>query len=217
MVEKPAPKAAPLIGQFEGTQMKGPPQNSPRLPRKEEAPATPDPEDQKIQETMDIVDKDILNPMMKEGTPEQKIETYEEGLAKVGLTLADARSIMEQILINNFYEETHYIQSLPVTFRTRSYHDTVRLHQFLTAESPVYQASVQDLIARHNLAAALKKYGDREFEFPDDIKEAEKAFDKRMDFVETRVEHVVTRLMKLVYKFDEKLTKVFADGAPQDF
>jgi len=213
----PTTKAPPLIGHFDG-QARGPQQNSPRVPRKEPPSGEPnDPADKAVQETMDIVDKQILEPMIKEGTPEGVAETYEEGLKKVGLTLADARAIMEQVLVNNFYEETYYIQSLPVTFRTRSYHDTVRLHKFLTAESPVYQASIQDLIARHNLAAALKKYGDREFAFPDDASKAEDAFDERMTFVESRVEHVTTRLMKLAYKFDEKLTKVFADGAPQDF
>ena len=124
---------------------------------------------------------------------------------------------MEQVLVNNYYEETFYIQSLPVVFRTRSYHDTVRLHQFLTAESPTYQASIQDLIARHNLASSLAKYGDKEFTFPDDARKSEDAFDERMKFVETRAGFIVTRLMKLAYEFDTKLAKVFADGAPQDF
>lgn len=213
MADQPRTQA-PLIGQF-----KGPDQNAPRVQRREPSAASPPPskEDKDIQESLDIIDKEIIQPMLKEGTPEGVAESYEEGLKSVGLTLPEARSIMEQILVNNFYEETFYIQSLPVKFRTRSYHDTVRLHQYLTAESPTYQASVQDLIARHNLAAALSKFGDREFTFPDDAKEAEDAFDKRMTFVETRVEHTVTRLMKLVFKFDQKLTKVFADGAPQDF
>ena len=210
-----ASQDAPLIGQFSG-----PAQNAPRLPRKE----TPPPpltqeakEDAAIKESMDIVDKEILEPMAKEGTPEGIAETYEEGLKSVGLTLAQARAIMEEILVNNAYKETVYIQSLPVILRTRTYHDTVRLHQFLTAESPTYQASVQDLIARHNLASSLAKFGDREFKFPEGGKEAEDAFDERMKFVQSRVEFTTTRLMKLVYEFDNKLAKVFANGAPQDF
>jgi hypothetical protein len=202
---------APLIGQF-----KGPAENSPRLPRKD-SPPVQSKEDKAIEESMAIVDKEILQPMLKEGTPEQIAESYEEGLKSVDLTLSQARMIMEKILVDNYYEETMYIQSLPVTFRTRSYNDTVRLHQFLTAESPTYQASVQDLIARHNLAASLAKFGDREFRFPDDYKESAAAFEERMEFVKSRVEFTVTRLMELVYKFDNKLAKVFANGAPQDF
>lgn len=203
---------APLIGQF-----KGPQQNAPRLPRKENPPPAQTSEDKSIQESMDIVDKEILEPMAKEGTPEGIAETYEEGLKSVGLDLAKARAIMEEILVSNVYQETVYIQSLPVTLRTRTYHDTVRLHQFLTAESPTYQASVQDLIARHNVASSLAKFGDREFKFPEEGKAAEEAFDERMKFVQSRVEFTTTRLMKLVYEFDNKLAKVFANGAPQDF
>ncbi len=203
-------QGAPLIGQF-----KGPQQNAARgapkpAPEKSE-------EDKKLAETMEVIDKEILDPMLKEGTPEGVAETYEGGLASVGLTLADARRIMEEILVKNCYQETVYIQSLPVTFRTRSYHDTVRLHRFMTAENPAYQASIQDIIARHNLAASLTKYGDKEFEFPEEEKAAETAFDVRMLFIETRNALVVGRLMKLVYDFDSKMAKIFADGAPQDF
>jgi hypothetical protein len=87
----------------------------------------------------------------------------------------------------------------------------------MTAENPAYQASIQDVIARHNLAASLVKYGDKEFDFPEDEKAAETAFDTRMQFIEMRNALVVGRLMKLVYDFDNKMAKVFADGAPQDF
>jgi hypothetical protein len=204
-------QGAPLIGQF-----KGPQQNAARLPRKD-APSENPADDAKLKETMEVIDKEIIEPLVKEGTPAGEAETYEGGLASVGLTLAQARAIMEEILLNNYYKETCHIQSLPVILRTRSYYDTVRLHRFMTAENPVYQASIQDIIARHNLAASLAQYGDRIFDFPDDEKEAEKAFDVRMKFVETRNALIVGRLMKLVYDFDHKMEKVFADGAPQDF
>jgi len=201
---------APLIGQF-----KGPQQNAARGASKPVSEKSED--DKKLAETMEVIDKEILDPMVKAGTPEGVAETYEGGLASVGLTLADARRIMEEILIDNCYQETFHIQSLPVTLRTRSYHDTVRLHRFMTAENPAYQASIQDVIARHNLAASLVKYGDKEFDFPEDEKLAETAFDVRMLFIEMRNALVVGRLMKLVYDFDNKMAKVFADGAPQDF
>jgi hypothetical protein len=200
-------QGAPLIGQF-----KGPQQNTARKPQPEKSE-----DDKKLEETMAVIDKEILDPAIKEGTPEGVAETYEGGLASVGLNLADARRIMEEILVKNCYQETFHIQSLPVTLRTRSYHDTVRLHHFMTAENPAYQASIQDVIARHNLAASLVKYGDKEFDFPEDEKAAETAFDTRMQFIEMRNALVVGRLMKLVYDFDNKMAKVFADGAPQDF
>lgn len=205
--------SAPLIGQFG----KGPVQNSPRVPRKETPPESVPAEktdDEKIKESLDVVANEIV---AKPKTPEEVAQTYEEGLKDVGLTLGQAREIMERVLVDNFYEKQFFIGSLPVTLRTRTYHDTVRLHRFLTSESPTYQASIQDLIARHNLAAALAKFGDNIFEFPEDEKKAEDAFDARHRFVESRNEFVVTKLMKLSYEFDTMLTKVFADGAPQDF
>lgn len=210
-MNQPTDPSAPLIGQFG----KGPMQNSPRVARKEEpsAPAEKT-DDEKIKESMDIIADEIV---AKTKTPEEVAKTYEEGLKEVGLTLGQAREIMEHVLTNNYYEKQFFIASLPVTLRTRTYHDTVRLHRFLTAESPTYQASIQDLIARHNLAASLSRFGDNLFEFPDDEKKAEEAFDARHKFVESRNEFVVTRLMKLAYEFDTLLAKVFADGAPQDF
>jgi hypothetical protein len=91
---------APLVGQF-----KGPAQNSPRVARKEPPPpAEHTAEDEAIQESLDVLNDEVLNK--KEKTPEEVAETYEEGLKSVDLTLEDARQIMEQILINNFYEET---------------------------------------------------------------------------------------------------------------
>lgn len=214
MAETPTSKA-PLIGQFSG-----PSQNSPRtsVPRKETPPPTE--EDKAVAESLELTKEMADTPEPEEEapkTPEQLAKEYDEGLSEVGLTLEQARQIMETILVDNFYQERVFIQSLPVVFRTRTYHDTVRLHRFMTSESPVYQASIQDIIARHNLASSLVKYGDKEFEFPDDEKKAEAAFDIRLKFVETRNALVVQRLMKLVYVFDQKMTKVFADGAPQDF
>lgn len=205
--------SAPLIGQFG----KGPAQNPPRVPRKEVPPEEPPVEktdDEKVKESMDIIANEIV---AKPKTPEEVAQTYEEGLKEVGLTLGEAREIMEKVLVDNYYEKTFHIGSLPISLRTRTYHDTVRLHKFLTAESPTYQASIQDLIARHNLAAALAKFGDNIFEFPEDEKKAEVAFDARHKFVESRNEFVVTKLMKLSYEFDTMMSKVFADGAPQDF
>lgn len=211
MSNEAIPQGAPLIGQF-----KGPTQNTVRSPQKAEA-------DKKIEETLAVIEKEILpsggadEKGEDKGQQEKKPETYEEGLISVGLTLLQARGIMEEVLLNNVYQETHYIMSLPVVLRTRGYHDTVRLHRFMTVENPVYQASIQDIIARHKLAASLAKYGDTAFSFPEDEKEADAAFDVRMRFVETRNELVTLRLMNLVYAFDNKMSKVFADGAPQDF
>lgn len=202
--------SAPLIGQFG----KGPAQNAPRVARKETPPEVEKTDDEKIKESMDVIADEIV---AKPKTPEETAESYEEGLSKVGLTLGQAREIMERVLTDNYYEKQFFIGSLPVTLRTRTYHDTVRLHRFLTSESPTYQASIQDLIARHNLAAALARFGDNVFEFPEDAKKAEEAFDTRHKFVESRNEFVVTKLMKLSYEFDTLLAKVFADGAPQDF
>ena len=79
--------------------------------------------------------------------------------------------------------------------------------------------SVQDFVARCNLAASLKRYKDTEFLSPDpeDQEKCDEEFHKKLKFVLKLPHVVVGKLMTLSYKFDVMVAAVFADGAPQDF
>jgi len=141
----------PIPGSFVG-----PEDNSPRLPRKEI------PEEKKAEESGESEDASSA-PL----TPEDIAKQYSAGLAEVGLTVTSARSIMEEILIGGKYEDTTKIGPVLVTLRTRNYKDTVRTNRYLELENPTYNMSVQDLVARFNIAASLVSYGDKIFEHPD--------------------------------------------------
>lgn len=198
----------PIPGDF----IKSPGPNEERLPRKE-TPESVSEQLADLQEEMNAPKKEV-----KPTTPEELEIQYKEGLKSVGLDITGARAIMEGILIKNFYEESYRIGPLPVKLRTRTYNDTLRAQQHLEVENPTYNMSVNDLVARYNVAASLAQYGDKKFEFPEEAgTEVEKAFQQRLAFVMARPAIVMAKLMELAYKFDLKMAAVFAEGAPQDF
>ena len=196
----------PLVGEF-----LGPDKNSPRLPRKD------DTEKDISTKMLDEVDAAISRKALR--SEEDVVRAYEEGLKDVDLTRAEAVSIMETILTTNYYVKEYKIGPVSLELRTRDYSDTLRISRLLEVESPTYNMSVQDFVARCNLAASLKRYKDEEFSIPDpdDQSACDEEFHKKLKFV-LRLPHVVVgRLMALSYKFDMMIAAVFADGAPQDF
>lgn len=204
----------PIPGEF----MSSPGPNEPRLPRKEKE----DTSDKSLAEQLGELQKEMnAESKPKENkilSPEELEEQYKDGLKEVNLDIAGARAIMEGILIKDFYEESYRIGPLPIKLRTRTYSDTLRAQQHLEVENPTYNMSVQDLVARYNVAASLSQYGDNKFEFPTKTgTEVEKAFQQRLNFVMARPAIVMAKLMELAYKFDIKMAAVFAEGAPQDF
>jgi len=197
-----------------GDFMSTPGPNEPRLPRKEPEVETKG-ELEQLQEEMSATSE----PEEKKALSPAELETqYKTGLEEVDLDITGARSIMENILIKDYYEESHRLGPLPVKLRTRTYTDTLRAQQHLEVENPTYNMSVQDLVARYNVAASLSLYGDNKFEFPTGTgAEVEKAFQQRLTFIMSRPAIVMAKLMELVYRFDINLAAVYAEGAPQDF
>ena len=212
----------PIPGQFLGPTG----DNAPRQPRKEKVKEVPitnstAPADLKKQlETLasELDSQESTEESAKLLTAEEREAIYVAGLEEVGLDLVGARDIMEKILVNDYYEEAYRIGPLPVKLRTRTYSDTLRAQQHLEVENPTYNMSVQDLVARYNVAASLSQYGDNIFEFPGGVElQTETAFKARLEFVMGRPAIVMAKLMELVYRFDIKMGAVFAEGAPQDF
>lgn len=209
----PGEPRMPIPGDF----MKSSEPNEPRLPRKDSTEGTEGTEDP-FEEIQKELSESATPEKEKPLSPAELEEQYKEGLKGVGLDIAGARSIMENILIKDFYEESYRIGPLPVKLRTRTYSDTLRAQQHLEVENPTYNMSVQDLVARYNVAASLSQYGDNKFDFPTGPgADVEKAFRARLEFVMARPAIVMAKLMELVYKFDIKMAAVFSEGAPQDF
>lgn len=203
----------PIIG--EGTGFMGPKDNAPRgssLPSKqEEAEAS-------INKTVGILEEMSKD---KEDEGKSKEQLYEERLKSVGLTLREARSIMEQMLTSGFYPEDFKIGPLTITIRTRIYQDMIRVQQALEMEKPDFSTGVNELLNRYNAAASLVKYGEYKFEHPDPMtasdSEIEAAFDERLKFLKRIPGLAATKVQQYVFEFDQKMMAVFGDGAPQDF
>jgi hypothetical protein len=204
----------PIVG--EHSMFAGPKDNASRggsLPSK--------PKD-KVEEAFKTVDEiaagknAVSDPILK-----PKEQLYEENLQKVGLTLREARSIMEQMVTKGYYEEETKIGSLTAIIRTRVYEDMIRAQRALELYKPDFSSGVQELLNRYNTAASLVRYGDHHFTHPDPFtasdEEIETAFQPRLRLV-TRLPHLVSiRLQQNVFEFDGKMMAVFGEGAPQDF
>ena len=72
------------------------------------------------------------------------------------------------------------------------------------------------------MAASLKSYGFKEFEYPKKSDGAtdlqiDDAFHARLDFIGELPVAAFDKLQQLVHDFDTKISAVFAEGAPEDF
>lgn len=189
-------------------------------------PATPTAPKQEEKST-ETAEEDAASKLLKAPTKEELAEQYAAGLAAVGLTLEDARYIMDEVLFKEMYTETFEIgRGVTATFRTRTYTDTQRILRIIEAEAPRIPMHYNDILARCNLAASLVTYNGRSFPKPvqtekmstDAFRELEEtAFHTCLTYVIQLPTPVTTRLMHLLSKFDAKLYAVFADGAPADF
>lgn len=196
---------APLIGDFTNTPVNS--ARSPSVPRtaKPVAPVAP------------AVEAPAAAPSEEEAP---QASTYEQGVLAAGLTMVQAREIMEAVLVGGQYEEVAKVGPVRVKLRTRLYQDTLRTLRYLELEKPTYAAGINDVIARYNVAASLVSYGDRVFAVTaPGAKEAEldAAFHERLTFLIGLPQVAAQRLVDEVYKFDERLRAVFAEGAPEDF
>lgn len=200
----------PLIGDFSGPQNNAP-RKSPELQRKDD-PQTADAAIKEVAETQQA---------RRENEERNRVPSYEEGLKEAGISLKEARVIIDSILFQQFYSETIQLsKQFEVVFRTRLYEDNIRAMKYLEVENPSYPQSINDLLARYNLAASLLQYGETSFEFPskDTTKEQEeKLFDIRLQFVKRLPIPVIMRLLAELNKFDYKVSAALADGAPEDF
>lgn len=203
----------PLIG--EGTGFMGPKDNAPRgttLPSKQEETK------EVVAKTVELLEEMIKN---KEDEGKSKEQLYEERLKAIGVTLKEARSIMEKMLTKGFYSEDFKIGPILVTVRTRIYQDMIRTQHALEMEKPDFSTGVNELLNRYNAAASLVKYGEYMFNHPDPMTATddaiEEAFEERLKFLKRIPGLAATKIQQYVFEFDQKMMAVFGDGAPQDF
>lgn len=203
----------PVIG--ENKMFSGPKDNAPR------AASLPGKQKDKVEESLDIIAELAGSKPPVDEKVLSKEEQYEKNLIEFGITLRDARHIMEQMVTKGFYEEDFKVGPITCTLRTRVYEDLIRTQRLLEIERPEYASAVQEMLNRYNTAASLVRYGEYTFDHPDAMvateKDIEDAFDKRMHFVKRLPQLVSVKVMQFSYEFDRKMIAVFGEGAPQDF
>lgn len=190
----------------------GPPNNTLR--------SKPSPEDEKkIEQSLEDMNPiDTAEKKLKEKTPEDTAKAYEEGLNKVGVTLLEARGIIENLVVHGYHEESTRIGPLTFTYRTRGHYDTLRTYREVETSGIAVPEALQEFVNRHNTAASLVSWGDKKFVHPEKEEEREDAFKERFDFLSTKIAGLVAvKMMQIVHDFDIKMTAVMADGAPEDF
>ena len=173
---------------------------------------------------LEQVSKDLEEAKEKNKPPtkEEKAKQYLDSLEQAGVTLPEARAIIDTLLEKGAYEENALIGGkIHVTFRSRDYGDVARAMHFLEVENPQYPQSISDLISKYNLAASLKRYNKDIFQFPDrktaTSADVESSFDQRFRYITGLATPVIQRLFELLVRFDTKVAVALSDGAPEDF
>lgn len=197
----------------------GPPNNTLR--------SKPTPEtEKKIEQTLKEMDEDAdveqsaIEKVDKPKTAEELAEEYQVNLQKVGLTVQEARGIIENIVTKGYHEESTRIGPLTFRYRTRGHHDTLRTYSAVESSGIAMPQAMQEFINRQNTAGSLISWGDKKFNHPDPMDEeaCDEAFRERLKFLSRGISSLVTvKMMQIVHDFDEKMAAVMADGAPQDF
>jgi len=190
----------------------GPPNNTLR--------SKPTPETEaKIEQTMsEMEEESAADKVEKSKTPEELAEDYEKGLAEVGLTLEQARGVIENLVVEGYHEESTRIGPLTFRYRTRGHHDTLRTYTAVESSGISMPQPMQEFINRHNTAGSLVSWGDRKFEHPTSLEERDKAFQERLEFLSgTLSDLVAVKMMQIVHDFDKKMAAVMAEGSPEDF
>jgi hypothetical protein len=193
---------------------KGPKENTLR--------SKPSPEQEaKIEQTLREMDeasgKSAAEKIERPKSREDIAREYEEGLSEVGLTLEEARGIIENIVVNGFYEDSTRIGPLTFRYRTRNHTDTLRTYREVESSGIAMPEAMQEFINRHNAAGSLVSWGDRKFEHPERAEDREEAFKERFDFLSSISDVVSIKMMQIIHDFDKKIAAVMADGSPQDF
>lgn len=178
--------------------------------------------ERKIEQTLDEMDESssAADKVERPKTEEELAAAYEQGLIKVGLTLEDARGIIEDIVVRGYHEEATRIGPITFRYRTRDHHDTLRTYGAVESSGIAMPQAMQEFINRHNTAGSMVSWGDKKFTRPDPLDEdaCEEAFKERLSFLSRGVSSLVAvKMMQIVHDFDEKMAAVMADGAPQDF
>ena len=136
--------------------------------------------------------------------------SYEQRLARLGVTLEEAAKMVDAILANGFYEREFPInQKHSVTLRTRDVTDQERLQESVEHQIPRYALTVNEMTARYNLAASLAEFNKNKFG-PDDFKKA-------YEYLGKVPLPVFNALITRLAHFDQLMFTALSEGAVENF
>lgn len=136
--------------------------------------------------------------------------SYEQLLRKLDIEPEEAAKIVDAILSQGFYEREFPINKRHgVTLRTRGVEDQERLQNSVENQIPRYALTINEMTARHNLAASLAEFNGVKFA-PSEFKKAYAAVGK---FPLPVFNALISRLAK----FDQIMFTVLGEGAVENF
>lgn len=157
---------------------------------------------------------DAATEEMRPAPVKSLLEQYKDRLTAAGITEDEADAVFDDVLTKGYYQETFTIRGKPLVLRTRSYDDHVRSLAAVEMQSPKFQATQEELQARHNLAASLVEWNGTTYKFG---KDSDKEFYATMEAIRRMPVPVYTLLLNALVKFDAKMFVVFSDGAAESF
>lgn len=146
--------------------------------------------------------------------PRTPLELYKDRLAAAGISEDDADAIFDDVMTKGYYQETFTIRGKPLVLRTRAYEDHVRSLGAVELQSPKFQATQEELQARHNLAASLVEWNGVVYKHG---KDSDKEFYQTLEALRRMPVPIYTLLINALVKFDAKMFVVFSDGAADSF
>lgn len=146
--------------------------------------------------------------------PKTPGELYRERLAAADIGEAEANAVFDDVLTKGYYQEVTSIRGKRLVLRTRTYDDHIRTLGAVEVHSPRFQATQEELQARHNLAASLIEWNGTVYK---PGKDAEKEFLTTMEAIRRMPAPLYAMLVNALVKFDAKMFVIFSDGAADSF
>lgn len=146
--------------------------------------------------------------------PKTPAQIYRERLEAASISEAEATAVFDDVISKGYYQETTEIRGKRLVLRTRTYEDHIRSLGAVEIHTPRFQATQEELQARHNLAASLVEWNGTVYK---QGKDSEKEFNETMVAIRKLPAPVYAMLVKELVKFDARMYVIFSDGAADSF
>lgn len=172
-------------------------------------------------EALENAERRLAEDVDKDEAALKPMASYEDRLKNAGLTRDEAADIIDAVLLKGFYAEDVKITSkVKARFRTRTSRDTKRAQEIIEAQRLTYDVHYTELLSRILLAASLERFGEDSLPHPPRSakqEDVEKAFQTRIEYVNTMPDPALRILMSRLAKFDRKISTALEEGSIENF